>query len=258
MQIFDSHTHLNDDILLPDAKQYIEHARKLGVVKMAIVGSDRKLNRLAIELAHQYDNLYAIVGFHPESANEFDDAAAKELKAQLADPKVVAIGEIGLDYHQNVVKQKVQHHVFKRQIEMAKAAGLPISVHNRDAFEDTYDILKAADVSSIHGIIHSFNGDPEWAHKFLNLGMYVSFSGVASFKKTKEVHAAAKETPLDRILVETDAPYLAPEPYRGKQNEPGYTLYTVEAIARYRDTTPDVIADATYQNTLRIFGIEES
>ncbi|MHA8262494.1 TatD family hydrolase [Lactobacillaceae bacterium Melli_B3] len=257
MKIFDSHTHLNDDILFPDAKQYIEHAAKLGVVNMAIVGSNRQLNQMAIELAHQYDNLYAIVGYHPEEANDFDDVALKELKEQLKDPKVVAVGEIGLDYHQNVVKQGVQKHVFKRQIEMAKEAGLPISVHNRDAFEDTYDIIKAADVSQIHGIIHSFNGDLQWANKFLDLGMYLSFSGVASFKKTREIHEAAKEMPIDKMLVETDAPYLAPEPYRGKQNEPGYTLYTVEAIARYRDTTPDVIADATYQNTKRLFGIED-
>ncbi|UQS87072.1 TatD family hydrolase [Nicoliella spurrieriana] len=258
MKIFDSHTHLNDAILYPDAQQYIEHARKLGVVKMAIVGSDAKLNRLAIQLAHQYDNLYAIVGYHPEEANSFDAAAENELIDQLNDPKVVAVGEIGLDYHQNVVKQSVQKRVFKRQIEIAKDAGLPISVHNRDAFEDTYDILKSADVSKTHGILHSFNGDAQWARKFVDLGMLISFSGVASFKKTYEVHAAAEQTPLDKILVETDAPYLAPEPYRGKQNEPGYTLYTVEAIARYRDTTPDVIADATYQNTLRLFGIEAS
>ncbi|MBW1604808.1 TatD family hydrolase [Lactobacillus sp. Sy-1] len=257
MKIFDSHTHLNDAILYPDAKQYIEHAQKLGVVKMAIVGSDQHLNRLAIDLAHQYDNLYAIIGYHPEEANSFDDAVEAELIEQLKDPKVVAVGEIGLDYHQNVVKQSTQKRVFKRQIEIAKDENLPISVHNRDAFEDTYDIIKSTDVSNTHGIVHSFNGDAEWARKFIELGMLVSFSGVASFKKTKEVHEAAAEAPLDRILVETDAPYLAPEPYRGKQNEPGYTLYTVEAIARYRDTTPDVIADATYQNTLRLFGIEE-
>ncbi|MFN1208099.1 TatD family hydrolase, partial [Enterococcus lactis] len=156
--------------------------------------------------------------------------------------KVVALGEIGLDYNQSTAPKKAQFNVFKRQIDIAQELGMPISVHNRDAFEDTYAILKEKGVNN--GIIHSFNGDAEWLNKIMDLGMYVSYSGVASFKKTKEIHDSVSKTPIDRMLVETDAPYLAPEPLRGHQNEPGYTLYTVEAVARFRDTTPDKIADA--------------
>jgi len=147
--------------------------------------------------------------------------------------------------------------VFARQVAIAKDMGLPISVHNRDAFEDTYKILKAADIRDTGGVMHSFNGDPEWLKRFLDLGMHISYSGVASFKHADEVHDSVKLTPLDKMLVETDAPYLTPEPYRGKQNEPAYTRYVVEAIAKLRETTPEVIASQTYQNAEEFFKIEK-
>ncbi|GAA6113494.1 TatD family hydrolase [Apilactobacillus apinorum] len=255
MQIFDSHTHLNDDAFRDNVQAYIDHAAKLGVTKMAIVGSNRAMNEEAIQLAHQYDNLYAIVGFHPEEALNYNDEEEVILHQQLADEKVIGLGEIGLDYYQDQAPKAAQFNVFKRQIKIAQEMNLPISVHNRDAFEDTYAILKECGVNN--GIIHSFNGDAEWLNKFIDLGMYVSYSGVASFKKTKEIHDAVEKTPSDKMLVETDAPYLAPEPLRGHQNEPGFTLYTVEAVARFRDTTPDKIAEMTYQNALRIFGLED-
>lgn len=257
MKIFDSHTHLNDDQLMPDAAKYNQHAQQLGVVKLANVGSNTKLNNASLALAHQFDNMYSIIGWHPEDSIYFHQKEADELIQQLADDKVVALGEIGMDFYQQQSPKRIQERVFREQIEIAKQLKLPISVHNRDAFEDTYRILKEAHIEQVGGILHSFNGDVEWLDKFLELGMHVSYSGVASFKKTKEVHEAVKHTPLERLLVETDAPYLAPEPFRGKQNEPAYTLYTVEAVARFRDTNPDEIAEATYQNTLRLFGIEE-
>lgn len=257
MKIFDSHTHLNDSQLFPEAEQYQEHARKLGVVKIANVGSNTELNAKSLELAHQYADMYSILGWHPEDSLNFDQQAADVLIEQLADPKAVAVGEIGMDFYQTTSPKKVQERVFREQIQIAKQLKLPISVHNRDAFEDTYRILKEEHVEDVGGILHSFNGDPEWLAKFLDLGMHVSYSGVASFKKTHEVHDAVRKTPLERMLVETDAPYLAPEPFRGKQNEPAYTLYTVEAIARIRDVDPDEIASATYQNTLELFRIED-
>ncbi|WP_413627659.1 TatD family hydrolase [Fructilactobacillus vespulae] len=257
MKIFDSHTHLNGEPLLQDVDQYVQHAHKLGVVRMANVGSNYELNEQALKLAHQYDDMYAIVGWHPEDSKNFDAAAEKKLEEQLADEKVVALGEIGMDYFQTTSSKEVQEAAFRRQIQLAKNLNLPISVHNRDAFEDTYRILKDEHIETVGGIIHSFNGDVEWMKKFLDLGMDLSYSGVASFKKTKEVHEAAKQTPLDRILVETDAPYLAPEPLRGRQNEPAYTLYTLEAVARFKDMNPDELAQATYANTNRIFGLDK-
>ncbi|WP_283679313.1 TatD family hydrolase [Lentilactobacillus sp. Marseille-Q4993] len=257
MKIFDSHTHLNDDHLYPEAEQYFAHAQKLGVKKIANVGSNMKLNELALDLAHSHDDMYAIIGWHPEDAIYFKAEEENWLRNHLNDDKVIAIGEIGLDYYQTASPRSVQKDVFRRQLEIAKEFNLPVSIHNRDAFEDTYEILKEVDISAISGVMHSFNGDPEWLKKFIDLGMYVSYSGVASFKKTHEVHDSVRQTPIDRMLVETDAPYLAPEPYRGKQNEPGYTLYTVEALARLRDVDPDEIAAHTYQNTLRLFGLED-
>lgn len=237
--------------------KYNEHAQKLGVVKLANVGSNDKLNQRALTLAAKYDNMYAIIGWHPEDAIDYTEKAEAKLIEDLQKDKVVALGEIGLDYYQTRSPRHIQKRVFKRQIQIAKDLHLPISIHNRDAFEDTYAILKEMNVQDIGGIMHSFNGDTEWLKKFLDLGMLVSYSGVASFKKTHEIHEAVKNTPLDKFLVETDAPYLAPEPYRGKPNEPAYTLYTVEAVARFLDVNPEVVAKASYQNTLNLFGISE-
>ncbi|EHO49583.1 TatD family hydrolase [Lentilactobacillus kisonensis] len=257
MKIFDSHTHLNDESLYPDADKYFKHAQSLGVVKIANVGSNQILNDRSLELAAKYPDMYSIIGWHPEDSIYYHQAQEDLLIEQLQSPSVVAVGEIGLDYHQTTSPRHIQKEVFRRQIDIAKQLHLPISVHNRDAFEDTYDILKEMGISDIRGVMHSFNGDTEWLKKFLDLGMSVSYSGVASFKKTREVHEAVRNTPFDRMLVETDAPYLAPEPLRGKQNEPANTLYTVEAIARFCDVNPDIIAKHTYENTLRLFRIED-
>ncbi|EEI19772.1 hydrolase, TatD family [Lentilactobacillus buchneri ATCC 11577] len=258
MKIFDSHTHLNDDHLYSQADRYAEHAKSLGVVKLANVGSNQVLNDRSLALSAKYNDMYSIIGWHPEDSIHFHDEQKQLLIEQLQSPKVIAVGEIGLDYYQTTSPRSIQKRVFKDQIDIAKQLHLPISVHNREAFEDTYEILKEMDIHDIGGVMHSFNGDPEWLKKFLDLGMSVSYSGVASFKKTHDVHDAVRNTPFDRMLVETDAPYLAPEPLRGKQNEPAYTLYTVEAIARLCDVNPDVIAAHTYSNALRLFGIEDN
>lgn len=257
MKIFDSHTHLNSSEFINEVPRFLKQAADLDVLKMTIVGSNTELNQHAVELANQYPQLYAAVGWHPEDAKFYDDAAERVLEQQLEEDRVVALGEIGLDYHWDSTPQDVQRRVFKRQIEIAKTHQLPIVVHNRDAFEDTYNIIKSVGISETGGVMHSFNGDPEWLEKFLDLGMMISYSGVASFKNAHEVHDSVRATPLDRMMVETDAPYLTPEPHRGEQNEPGFTHYTVNAIAKERDTTPEVIADATWDNAHRFFGIKE-
>jgi len=257
VRIFDSHTHLNDEAFINDVPKYLAQAKALDVVRMAIVGSNTQLNADAIKLAETYPELVAIVGWHPEDSKNYDAAAEKLLIEQLQHPKVVALGEIGLDYHWDTSPRETQRRIFARQVAIAKDMQLPISVHNRDAFADTYKILKAADIRDTGGVMHSFNGDPEWLKRFLDLGMHISYSGVASFKHTDDVHEAVKQTPAESLLVETDAPYLTPEPYRGKQNEPGFTRYVVEAVAKLRETTPDEIAAQTYQNAEDLFKIEE-
>lgn len=255
MRIFDSHTHLNDKAFESAIKACLQTATDLDVTKMAIVGSDAQLNQKALALSKQYENLYAIIGYHPESAKLFTKAAQAQLIEQLQQEKVVALGEIGLDYHWDTSFIPEQKAVFKQQIQIAKSLNLPISVHTRDALSDTYAILKENKVD--HGIIHSFNGDSEWLKRFLDLGMHISFSGVVSFKNAKDVQQAAIDCPIDKLLIETDAPYLTPVPYRGKQNQPAYTHYVAQAIADLRQTSIETIAKATYENTTRLFNIGE-
>lgn len=257
MRIYDSHTHLNDKSFAGHVDHFIKHAHKLGVVKMNLAGSNAEMNAKALKIAHQYPNVYAIIGWHPEELNHYDEHQEALLKQQLHDPKVVGVGEIGLDYYENQTKHAFQKRIFKQQIEMAKAMHLPVQIHTRRAFQDTYDILKAEHVEKIGGVIHSFDGNPYWVKKFVGLGMDISYSGIVSFKSAHDVHDAVKMTPLDHLLVETDAPCLAPMPYRGHSNEPANTLYVVEAVARYRDTTPDKIAEAAYQNTVKLFGTDQ-
>lgn len=256
MEIFDSHTHLNDEAFWGAEQSYIKHAKKLGVTTMAQVGSNTILNQRAIQLAEKYPNTYAVIGWHPEDSKDFHDNEREQLLNDLKNEKVVAIGEIGLDYHWDTSPQKVQRRVFEEQLEIANTLKMPVAIHNRDAMEDTYDILKSSNIKEFGGVMHSFNGSVEWLEKFLALGMNISYSGVASFKKTKELHESVRQTPLDRIMVETDAPYLAPEPLRGQQNEPAYALYVLEALARHRDMNPVDLADATYQNACRLYRIK--
>lgn len=259
MEIFDSHTHLNDDTFYEEAASYNQHAAAAHVTRIMNVGSDAKLNERGIELAHRYSNMWAAVGWHPEEVATYNNAVEETMIGQLQDSRVMALGEIGLDYHVDNLDAVVddQKRIFARQVDIAKSLGKPVIIHNRDAFADTYAILKAADIRDIGGVMHSFNGDPEWLKRFLNLGMVVSYSGVASFKNAHEVHDSVKQTPLDRMLVETDAPYLTPEPHRGEQNEPANVAFTVQAVAKLREQTELEIADATFANANQFFGIED-
>ena len=227
MKIFDSHTHLNDEAFFGKIDSYNQNAKNLDVVKIANVGSNYELNDGALALSANHD-------------------------------KVVAIGEIGLDYHWDENPDStVQKRVFREQLEIANQLELPVSIHCREAYEDAYEIFKTTDTSNSTIIMHSFNGNVEWLNKFLDMGMMISYSGVVSFKNAKEVHESAKNTPLDRMMVETDAPYLTPEPHRGEQNEPAYSRYVVEALAKLRNDSVENIAANTYQNTCRVFGIDD-
>lgn len=257
MEIFDSHTHLNDTPYAGKEADYVQQAKDLGVVEMAIVGSDTTLNAGAMRLAAQFPNLYAIVGWHPESSKDYTQEAEDLMVSQLAVPKTVALGEIGLDYHWDTSPREIQRRVFRRQLAIAREQHMPVSIHSRDAFEDTYAILHEAHLEEFGGIMHSFTGDAEWAKKFLDLGMYVSYSGIVSFKNAPEEHQSVKVIPEDRLLVETDAPYLTPTPFRGKPNQPAYTHYVVDAVAKFREDTAEHIAAITRANAHRIFGLEE-
>ncbi|MEY8445874.1 TatD family hydrolase [Enterococcus ratti] len=256
--IFDSHTHLNVEQFNEDIPETIERAKKLGVSKMAVVGFDTPTIDKSLALSRDYPNLYSIIGWHPTEAGGYTKEIEVKLQEQLTTSKVVALGEIGLDYHWMQDPKEIQDRVFRRQIAIAKEMNLPISVHTREALEDTYKILKEENVRDIGGIMHSFSGNVEWAKKFLELGMHLSFSGVVTFKKATDVQEAAMNVPLNQMLVETDAPYLAPVPYRGKRNEPGYTRYTVEKIAELRHLTMEEVAGHTWKNAHRLFRLNEN
>ncbi|MDR2465442.1 MAG: TatD family hydrolase [Streptococcaceae bacterium] len=255
--IFDTHTHLNVEEFCGIEDEILERAKNNDVKRIAVVGFDAGTIEKAIELSEQYKEVFAIIGWHPTEAGSYSDEIEQWLLPLYKLRKVIAVGEIGLDYHWMKDAKDVQEHVFRRQIQMAKRLHLPISIHTRDALEDTYNILKDEDVRDIGGIMHSFSGSLEWAEKFIDLGLHISFSGVVTFKNAKELQEVATKIPIEKILVETDAPYLTPHPFRGKRNETGYTRYVVEKIAELRGTTPEEIATITTENANTLFGLEE-
>ena len=253
--IFDTHTHLNAEDFENDIPETIARAQELGVTEMAVVGFDTPTIDKTLKLSQAYSDIYSIVGWHQTEAGNYTKAIETRLQEQLTQPKVVALGEIGLDYHWMEDPKEVQEKIFRRQIAIARQMHLPISVHMREAVEDTYRILKDEKIHEVGGIMHSFGENEEWSKRFLDLGMHLSFSGVVTFKKTIDVQEAAKNMPIEKMLVETDAPYLAPVSYRGKRNEPGYTRYVVEKIADLRHLSVEEVAKQTRENAHRLFRI---
>lgn len=253
--IFDTHTHLNVSQFDDDAAEVIQRAGEMGVSEMAVVGFDTLTIDKSLALSSAYPQIYSIIGWHPTEAGTYTRDVEKKLQHLLTGEKVVALGEIGLDYYWMEDPKEVQEKVFRRQLAIAREMKLPFSVHMRDAIEDTYNILKTEKVHLTGGIMHSFSGDTEWMKRFLDLGLHISLSGVVTFKKAAEVHEVAQTVPLDKLLVETDAPYLTPVPYRGKRNEPGYTRFVVERIAELRGAAFEDIATQTTKNAHRLFGL---
>jgi hydrolase, TatD family len=254
--IFDSHTHLNVDEFIDEEEQEIELARNHDVTEMAIVGFDKPTIEKSLDLSSRFSNLYSIIGWHPTEASDYNQDVENYIVDNLNNPKVIGLGEIGLDYHWMTSPKEVQEKVFRRQIQISKEFDLPFIVHTRDALSDTYEIIKSEGVGPSGGIMHSFSGNLEEAEKFIDLGMMISFSGVVTFKKTLDLQEVAAKIPLDKILVETDAPYLAPVPYRGKMNHSAYTKFVVEKIAELRGLSYEEVAQKTSANAHRIFGIE--
>ena len=255
--IFDTHTHLNVEQFEGEEAEVIKRAKELAVTRFAVVGFDTSTIEKALQLSETFEEVVAIVGWHPVEAHAYTLEIEKTLITQLTHPKVVAMGEMGLDYYWNDSTPEEQERVFRRQIAIAKEMKLPIVIHNRDATEDCYRILKEEDIRDIGGIMHSYNGDVEYMKRFLDLGMHISFSGVVTFKNAPQVRECAKIVPLDRFLVETDAPYLAPVPYRGKRNETGYTRYVVETIAKEREMAWEEIAKASTENAMSYFDLKK-
>ncbi|MDR1522024.1 MAG: TatD family hydrolase [Streptococcaceae bacterium] len=251
--IFDTHTHLNVKDFAGEEKEVIERAVASGVSEMAIVGFDKKTIQKACFLAKKFPNLYSIIGWHPTEAGSFQRKVEVWLiNEMVSSKKVIACGEIGLDYHWMKDSKEMQEKVFRRQLAIARELKKPVVIHTRKATNDTYRILKDEGVP-YSGVMHSFSDNVEWMKRFLDLGMLISLSGVVTFKKSEDVHKIAKKVPITKLLVETDAPYLTPVPFRGKRNEPGYARYVVEEIAKLRNISWKEVAKQTKENAHNLF-----
>jgi TatD DNase family protein len=253
--LVDSHCHLDDEKFDADRDAVIERARAAGVERMMAIGTGHGPPDLeaAIRLAGQYPFIYASVGVHPHDAAKATPDTFDRLLELARHPKVLAIGEIGLDYHYDFSPRDVQRRVFTAQLELAARARKPIVIHTREAWEDTMALVREHGLPD-GGIMHCFTGGPKEAEEALAPGFHLSFGGMITFPKAQEVRDAAALTPDDRLLVETDAPYLAPVPYRGKRNEPAFLVETVRRLAELRGTTPAHLAEITTRNFDKLSG----
>lgn len=255
--LFDTHTHINVEQFKGEEKEAISRARDNQVSRMAVVGFDMETISKSLELSRDHEGVYSIIGWHPTEAARYTDDIEKMLIEQLQGDRIVAMGEMGLDYYWDTAPKNVQHDAFRRQLRVAKELNLPVSIHNREATEDTYKILKEEHAGDTGGIMHSFNLDTYWMEKFLDIGMHISLNGIVTFKNAPEVKEVAKHVPFEKLLVETDAPYLSPMPYRGKRNEPAYVKFVAEEVAKQREISFEEVARQTTQNALRLFKLEE-
>ena len=248
--IIDTHAHLD---MLDDPKRAIEEALEANVKKIIIPSVEPETFSKVIDLANTYENVYAQIGVHPSDAQKFNDDVAKEMMELAKNKKVVAVGEIGLDYYWDKTFVDVQKKVFKTQIEIANILNLPVVVHDREAHSDTYEILEQMGAKKV--LMHCFSGSVEFAKRCIDKGYYIALGGVVTFKNAKKVRQVAKEIPLDYIMLETDTPYLAPHPYRGQQNEPKYIVFSAKEIATLKDTALSEVESITTKNAQEFFNI---
>lgn len=256
--LIDSHCHLDDDCFAIDRDAVIDRARDNGIRAMMTIGTGSGPPDLeaAIRIADRHPNVFATAGVHPHDASKSKPETLKKLEQLMRHPRVLALGEIGLDYHYDNSPRDVQRAVFEDQLAIALAAGKPIVIHTRDAWDDTFAILEKSWVPEAGGIMHCFSGGPAEAERCLGLGFHLSFAGIVTYPKAVSVQQAARVVPADRILVETDAPYLAPTPHRGKRNEPAFTLDTARRLAELRDEPITALAANTTRNWLQLVRLE--
>lgn len=253
--IFESHAHYEDARFDEDRKVLLDSFLENGIVYVVNVGSSIETTKKSVALAREYDFIYAAVGVHPEEAAELDEEKFAWLKEQTKEEKVVALGEIGLDYHWDEPEPEIQKVWFERQIELAKEVRLPMIIHSRDAAKDTLDMIKGCNGRETGGVIHCFSYGKELAKEYLDMGFYIGIGGVVTFKNAKKLKEVASFVPIDRILLETDCPYMAPEPHRGKRNSSLYLPYVAEAIGQIKGISAEDVIQITCENAKRMYGI---
>jgi len=259
--LVDSHCHIDGDSFDADRDEVVQRAKDAGVVAMLVIGtgdphSDDFQNAVAV--AEKYENVFASVGIHPHDAKLYDDKAEQHLVELTRSEKVIAWGEIGLDFYYDHSPRDVQREVFVRQIRKARELNLPIIIHSRDADDETVEILteECSDASFPGGIMHCFGGTAAMAEELMKLGFLISFAGNVTFKKAENLRDAARVVPLDRLLVETDCPFLTPVPFRGRRNEPAFVEHTARFLAEFYGVEFETLAEATTRNFLRFFKID--
>lgn len=253
--LIDSHAHLDDPRFDKDRDMLIKSLKNNGIEMVINIGADLQTSIASVSLAEKYDNIYAAVGVHPHSAKEVDNSTIEILKTFAKRDKVVAIGEIGLDFYYDNSPRDIQRKWFKEQLDLAKEVDLPVVIHTRDAAQETFDILKEAQDGSLRGVLHCYSGSPEMALEYVKMGFYISLAGPVTFKNARVAREVAKVVPLDKLLIETDCPYLTPEPYRGKRNEPIFVRYVAGTIAEVKGISFEDLAKATNRNTRELFKI---
>jgi TatD DNase family protein len=257
MMLIDSHCHLTDRQFDDDREAMLERARAAGVGRFIVIGANGDFvhNEKAVALAQAHDDVFAVVGVHPHDAKTITDDTYLQLRELAQHSKVVGLGETGLDFYYDNSPREEQRTHFHKFIRLARELDLPLSMHVRDAYAEATEILRVEGEGEIRGVMHCFTGTAEEAQALLELGLYLSFSGIITFKSAAGLRAAAREVPLDRLLIETDCPLLAPVPYRGKRNEPAYVVQVAQTLAEVKNISVEEIAAVTRRNTEALFAL---
>lgn len=253
--IFETHAHYDDERFDKDRDDIISSLPFKGINRVINVGASIESTRTTLELAKRYDFVYSAVGVHPSEIDGLNDETFEWLRGVAGEEKTVAIGEIGLDYYWEKDEQirERQREWFKRQMQLARECKLPVIIHSRDAAEDTIQVMKDINAEEIPGVIHCYSYSKEMAREFVKMGYYIGVGGVVTFKNSKKLKETVEDISLERILLETDCPYMAPEPYRGKRNYSGYIPYVVAEIARIKNISEEEVIEKTYENAMRLF-----
>jgi len=254
--LVDSHAHLDFRDFDRDRDEVIERAEKIGLKLIINIGFDLESSQKSLNLAHKYPLIYAAVGIHPHDAAKAPADYLRRLEEMSQHPKVVAIGEMGLDFYRDRSPRNVQKDVFRQQLKLARKVNLPVVIHDRDAHGEVMAIIEKEGLPDSGGVMHCFSGDLALARKALKMGFYISIAGPVTYPKNNKLSQVAAAIPEDRLLIETDAPFLTPNPFRGKRNEPSYVAYTAEKVAALRGTTGEIIGSLCLENTKRLFSIE--
>lgn len=253
--IFDTHAHYDNEMFDEDRESLLSGLQEQGIGAVVNIGASIQTTKNTVELTEKYPFIYGAVGVHPNETGELNDGLMDWLREAAGKSKVVAIGEIGLDYYWDQPDRETQKYWFVRQLDLAREAGLPVVIHSRDSAKDTLDIMKGQKAGDIGGVIHCFSYGTELAREYLNMGFYIGVGGVLTFKNARKLKEVVEYMPMDRLVLETDCPYLSPVPFRGKRNSSLYLPYVVEAVGQIKGLSREQVEQITYDNARKLYGL---